>query len=127
MRKRAYVRARVRVSAEPGVRPLGRPVGAAAPGSAHVLALRAATCAGTAVAATPSQDLAPERARGQGPPSPGGSQRDVVGAVLVLAVAALMGEAPGSGRGWNKEGESKGKRAAEEEEEAHWNAEGPGE
>ena len=38
-----------------------------------------------------------------------------------------MGEAPGSGRGWNKEEESKGKRAAEEEEEAHWNAEVPGE
>lgn len=92
-----------------------------------MLALRAATCAGAAVAATLSQDLAPERARGQGPPPPGGSQRDVVGAVLVLAVAALMGEAPGSGRGWNKEGESKGKRAAEEEEEAHWNAEIPGE
>lgn len=108
------VRARGRVSAgalDLGLRPPGCPVGADAPGCAHVLALRVATCAGAAVAATPSQDLAPERTRGQGPPPPGGSQRDVVGAVLVLAVAALMGEAPGSGAGvgwgwWNKEGES---------------------
>lgn len=51
---------------------------------------------GDAVAATLSQDLAPERARRQGLPLPGGSRRDVVGAVLVLARAALMGEAPGS-------------------------------
>lgn len=72
-----------------------------------MLALRADTCAGAAVAATLSQDLAPKRARGQGPPPPGGSQRDVVGAVLVLAVAALMGEAPGSGRGGTKKGKAR--------------------
>ena len=125
---RACLRACARPSVRrPGSAPTQAPRRGRCAGCAHVLALRAATCAGAAVAATLSQDLAPERARGQGPPPPGGSQRDVVGAVLVLAVAALMGEAPGSGRGWNKEGESKGKRAAEEEEEAHWNAEIPGE
>lgn len=39
-----------------------------------------------------------------------------------------MGEAPGSQQGWNKEGESEGRRAAEEEEEeSPWNAESLGE
>lgn len=51
----------------------------------------------------------PERARGQGR-LPRGLWRDVVGAVLVLAKAAIMGEAPGSRRGRNKEEKGEGRR-----------------
>lgn len=71
--------------------------------------------------------LTPEQARGQGQ-LPSQPWWEVIGGVLVLARAALMGEAPGSQQGWNKEGESEGRRAAEEEEEeSPWNAESLGE
>lgn len=45
----------------------------------------------------------PEQARGQGQ-LPGQLRREVIGGVLVLARAALMGEAPGSRRGGTKKG-----------------------
>lgn len=50
-----------------------------------------------------SLDLTPEQARGQGQ-LPSQPRREVIGGVLVLARAALMGEAPGSGRGGTKKG-----------------------
>lgn len=91
------------------------------------LALEVATCAeATVAAAGPSQspDLAPERARGQGL-WPCGYRWSRVG----FGPGNSNGEAPRSRRGWNKEGKSEGRQTTEEEkeEEAPWNAEGPGE
>lgn len=86
-------------------------------------ALGVATCAGAAVWTQSSPDLAPERAMGQGRP-PGRPRRDVVGALLVLAEATPMGEAPGAGGGGTKKGKAREKWVAEEE--APWTAEGPG-
>lgn len=51
----------------------------------------------------PLRPAEPEQARGQGQ-LPGQPRREVIGGVLVLARAALMGEAPGSGRGGTKKG-----------------------
>lgn len=50
-----------------------------------------------------SLDLTPGQARGQGQ-LPSQPRREVIGGLLVLARAALMGEAPGSGRGGTKKG-----------------------
>lgn len=85
-------------------------------------ALGVATCAGAAVWTQSSPDLAPERAMGQARP-PGRPRRDVVGALLVLAEATPMGEAPGAGGGGTKKGKAREKWVAEEE--APWTAEGP--
>lgn len=101
--------------------------------SAEVLAhtLGVATCARGHLRGRAGPRSSPPAGQGAGPTAPWALAGcwDVVGAVLILAVAALMGEAPGSGRGWNKEGKSQGRPTAEEEEEEEvpWNAEGPGE
>lgn len=127
------MRARTQVPAEVsdvGARAPWCPIRAATQNCAHVLAraLGVATCDRGHRRGWAEPGSTPKRARGQGRP-PRGLWRDVVGAMLVLAGAALMGEAPGSGRGWNKEEKSEGRRTAEEEEEeeAPRNAEGPGE
>lgn len=71
---------------------------AATQSCAHMLAsvLEAATCTGATIVAGPSLDLAPEplvRGQGLGEDMVG---EDIVGALLVLALAALLGEAPRS-------------------------------
>lgn len=66
------------------------------------LAPAAATCARTAVGSQTSPDPGPKAGLGAGP----AARRDVVGAVLILAKATPMGEAPGSRPGGTKNGKA---------------------
>ena len=66
--------------------------------------------------------LGSESAKGAGP-APYRLRSVVVGAVLVLAEATPLGEAPGAGGGGTKKG--KLEKATEGRTEAPWKAEGP--